>query len=337
MNTRKFLILALLPIIFALLGCNSNSVTLKPSISGKAGEVIVVTKKVFWESAPGTQLRSVLAKDYPYLPQREPSFTLINIGDKDFSKIFQIHRNIVALKIDHQYTEPKIVTQLDVWSAPQTVITITAPNQEVATNFIKENEELLFNTLEQSERNRVIRNSKRYEEASLRKQVNQKFGGSPFFPKGYTLKKETNDFIWISYETTYTNQGIFIYKIPYKDSTSMSIENLIKERDDILQRNVPGMLENSYMITNTMEDQYPQQKWVKYKEREFSEIRGFWEVQNDFMGGPFVSHAFYDKNSSDIIVTEAFVYAPRFDKRNYVRQVESILYSFEWEETEKKQ
>jgi hypothetical protein len=31
-------------------------------------------------------------------------------------------------------------------------------------------------------------------------------------------------------------------------------------------------------------------------------------------------------------VVEGFVYAPRYDKRDYIRQVESILYSFDWKE-----
>ena len=48
------------------------------------------------------------------------------------------------------------------------------------------------------------------------------------------------------------------------------------------------------------------------------------------MGGPFVSHSFYSQDGSEIIVTEAFLYAPRYDKRQYLRQVESLLYSFEW-------
>ena len=48
------------------------------------------------------------------------------------------------------------------------------------------------------------------------------------------------------------------------------------------------------------------------------------------MGGPFVSHSFYSPDGEDIIVAEAFVYAPRYDKRQYLRQVESLLYSWEW-------
>ncbi|MBR6246610.1 MAG: DUF4837 family protein, partial [Bacteroidales bacterium] len=61
-----------------------------------------------------------------------------------------------------------------------------------------------------------------------------------------------------------------------------------------------------------------------------AQTRGFWEVHNDFMGGPFVSHSFYGPDAKEIIVVEAWVYAPRFDKRQYLRQVESVIYSFEW-------
>ena len=50
------------------------------------------------------------------------------------------------------------------------------------------------------------------------------------------------------------------------------------------------------------------------------------------MGGPFIDHIFYDKSGKNLIFLECFVYAPRYDKRNYLRQVESIIYSFEWEE-----
>ena len=47
------------------------------------------------------------------------------------------------------------------------------------------------------------------------------------------------------------------------------------------------------------------------------------------MGGPFISHFFMDKDKRNIIALEAFVYAPRYNKRNYLRQVESLIYSFD--------
>lgn len=328
MRMVKLIVLALVA-VFAV-ACDDTSDLVKQNVGGKAGEVIIVANKAEWESEPGSELRSILAVPYPYLPQSEPSYTLINIPHKSFTSLFEYHRNIIILKVDPQLkAEFKAVE--DVWAAPQTVIMITAPTKEEAAQVIAQHANQLFNIIGQAERNRIMRNSKRYEDVALRNFVADKFGGSPYFPKGYSLKKQTDNFVWISYETTYTNMGIFVYRIPYVDSSSVQLENLMAATNDIMQENVPGMVDNSYMTISS--EVVPGLEVMKYKNRNFVEMRGLWEVKNDFMGGPFVIHAFYDKNNpKEIIVVEGFVYAPRYDKRDYIRQVESILYSFDWKE-----
>ena len=45
------------------------------------------------------------------------------------------------------------------------------------------------------------------------------------------------------------------------------------------------------------------------------------------MGGPFVSHARVDERNNRVVVVEGFVYAPETDKRNFIRRVESALYT----------
>ena len=325
MKARSVLILAAVAILTAV-SCK-NGPRLMPSISGKAGEVVVVINKGYWESDPGIALRSILAVDHPFLPQKEPLFTLVNIPENAFSSIFQVHRNIVIVNIKAEFEETKIVYQENVWAAPQIVITISSPDTKLAAEEMLKQSDKLTNSILQAERNRNISNAKKYEEKSLRALVTETFGGSPYYPTGYNLRKKTDDFIWISYETTGTNQGIFIYKVPFKDSTDFTRENLINLRNSVMQLNVPGQLENTYMITNQLLE--PGLKWITYKQRNFAELRGLWEVQNDFMGGPFVSHFFLDKEGKNIIGLEAFVYAPRYDKRNYLRQVESIIYSYE--------
>ncbi|MFA5849046.1 MAG: DUF4837 family protein [Bacteroidales bacterium] len=325
------LILLLTIVAGALISSCTGGPQLMPNISGKAGEVVIVVNKGNWESDPGAAIRSVLAIEHPFLPQPEPLFNLINIPENAFTSIFQSHRNIIIMNIIPDLPESKMVLQENVWAAPQIVITISASTPQELASLITKESDKLTNALLQAERNRNIQNAKKYEEKALRAIVTPVFGGSPFFPKGYNLRKhseDTEDFIWISYETTYTNQGIFIYKYPYADTTDLMIENLLARRNEILKKNVPGQLKNTYMTTNMLEE--PGMRWVKYNKRNFIEIRGLWEVQNDFMGGPFVDHIFLDKEGKNIIVLEAFVYAPRYDKRNYLRQVESIIYSFEF-------
>ncbi|MDD2583945.1 MAG: DUF4837 family protein [Bacteroidales bacterium] len=321
----------LLLIIIAIASIESCKCTggpqLMPNVSGKAGEVVIVISKSEWEAEVGAKLRSILAIDQPHLPQKEPMFTLVNIPESAFSKIFQTHRNIIMVNILPDLEKPKMVFQENVWAAPQIVTTISASSSSELAKIINQQQDRLTGAILMAERNRNIQNAKRYEDRELRALVTSEFGGSPYFPKGYSLKKKTENFIWISYETTYTNQGIFIYRFPYKDSTDFYLENLVARRNDVLFRNVPGQIEKSYMTTNPHEE--PSLRWIRYNKRDFAELRGQWEVQNDFMGGPFISHFFMDKNNRNIIALEAFVYAPRYDKRNYLRQVESLIYSFE--------
>ena len=328
MRAFKLFLFAL--VAFAAASCKDDGTILKQNVGGKAGEIIIVANKAQWDTEPGNELRNTLAAQYPYLPQSEPSFTLINIPHKSFTSLFEYHRNIIIVKVD-QELEAKYVAQEDVWAAPQTVILITAPTNEEAAQVIADNSERLFNTINQAERNRIMKNSKRYEDMGLRQLVADKFGGSPYFPDGYKLRKNTDNFVWISYETTYINLGVFVYRIPYKDETSLKLENLMAATAEVMKDNVPGMVDNSYMTISS--EITPGLSTMKYKNRNFMEMRGLWEVQNDFMGGPFVIHVFHDKNNpGELIVIEGFVYAPRYDKRDYIRQVESIMYSFDWKE-----
>ncbi|MCL1974204.1 MAG: DUF4837 family protein [Bacteroidetes bacterium] len=309
---------------------NTTRPRIMSNVSGKAGEIGIVMDKAYWEGALGTAMRSVLAADFPYLPQREPMFTLFNVPNNAFTTIFQTHRNLIIVQISTDNPHAQMEIKKNVWSDPQIVIALSGPDAEAVLSVFEQEKEKLVSAIEQAERNRVIVNSKRYEDRSLRMLVNESFGGSPVFPDGYALRKQakSKDFIWIAYETTRMTQGILIYSYPYVNSDSFSKDRMLQERNAVLKREVPGQLENSYMTTYA--GQEPSLRWIHYNGKDFAEIRGLWEVENDFMGGPFVSHAYLDPKTNRILVLEAFVYNPRTAKRNPLRQTESILYSFAW-------
>ena len=324
--------------IIALTSCSEEKKrkALLPNISGKAGEVIVVIDKGNWEGVVGTALRDSLACETPYLPQREPLFGLVNVPQNAFTNMFQIHRNIIYVNVNSTVTEPGIVIRKDVWATPQTVIYVNAADSESAAQIIAENSAIMVTTIEQAERDRIIRNIKKYEELKLAQTVRDMVGGSPHFPSGYKLKKKTSDFIWIEYAIQDVTQGILVYQYPVEEGKQMlSLDSIIENSNEILKNNVPGMFDNTYMTTSTAVR--PGIEYKRYKGLEFAEVRGFWEVYNDYMGGPFVSHAFYSQDGQNVIVLQGFVYAPKYDKRQYLRQVESVIYSFEWAANEKEE
>lgn len=310
-------------------GCkNSGGDKTLPSVSGKAGEVAVVCSKAEWEGEPGSTLRSLLSDEVPYLPQVEPKYDLFNVPQQAFNKIFQVHRNIIVINTEKKNTTPDMRVWTNVWAKPQLVIEIVAETAQQAAAIIAQNGKRILSTLEKTERNRVLDNISSFENADLRRKVNAMVGGSPLFPNGFTVKKQTSDFIWLSSETTYTIQSILVWKYPYSGPADLNPEALAAKRNEITKEHIPCTMEGSYMILNP--DIMPGCDTLRYKGRDIIEQRGLWEAHNDFMGGPFVSHTFLTPDQKEIVTMDAFVYAPRYDKRNYLRQVEACLYSFDW-------
>ena len=322
---------AFIALFVAAVSCSSGKQkALLPNVSGKAGEVIIAMDKDNWEGDLGNEVRYVLGGDTPYLAQKEPLFNLVNVSPTGFADLFRVHRNIVIFSTDSSLQEGKVVYRADLWARPQCVIEVSAPDSQTLLNLFRENSDNISGALEQAERDRIIANAKLYEEYGIAEAVRCKISGSPHFPSGYKLRKMTDDFIWIADDKQYSTQGVFIYWYPAEEKENFSKENILAHRNAFMKANVPGMFDNTWMTTSTFIE--PTVEFISFRGRQFAQTRGFWEVQNDFMGGPFVSHSFYSRDGKDIIVVEAWVYAPKYDKRQLLRQVESVIYSFEWAE-----
>ena len=328
MKTYK-LLLSMLAAALMLPACKESSILL-PSVSGKAGEIVVVMEKSDWENTLGNDVREVLGCDTPWLAQQEPLFSIVNVSPSTFVDLFKVHRNIFIFQVGPQVDTVGLFFRHDMWAAPQCVIQVSAPTAAQASEVLKEKASTIINSVETAERDRVIRNTYRYEEGPIFQQLVGLFGGAPHFPVGYKIRKASKNFAWIADDKA-VYQDVFIYRYPVEDDP-FTLEKIIAHRNEALRENVPGMLEGSYMTTS--EFFTPKLEYLKYRGRDLAQVRGMWEVQNDFMGGPFVSHSFYSPDGKEIFVAESWVYAPQEDKRNFLRQVEALLYSWEWKKEE---
>ena len=314
----------------ALVSCG-NSKNVLPGVSGKAGEVIVVIEKAHWDGELGDALREYLACDCDFLPQPEPLYNLAYVTPAGFTNMFQSHRNIIMVHIDQDVKEDGITFYNNKWARPQCIIMINAKGLDEAVAVVRRDYEKIRARVEQAERDRVVASARLYEAKEIRENVAERFGGSIVFPSGYVIKKINDSFAWIGNDNTYVYKDILVYRYPANGKDDLQPETIIAQRNRILKENVPGMFDGTYMTTSQVAE--PKVSYINYKGHDFAETRGFWEVENDFMGGPFVSHSFYSLDGSEILVFEAFVYAPKYDKRQYMRQTESLLYSFQWADT----
>lgn len=329
---KPFIVIAL---IVSLGGCKESRVkeSLLPGSSGNPGEVVLIMEKTAWEGSVGESFRNLLQEETPGLPQREPLFNLVNIPAKAFTDLFKIHRNLIIISIDPSIEKAGINVDYNRWSKPQLIITIKAPNRESFFELYDENNQKILGLLLKAERNRLMNNYKTYSEHSLINRLEKRTGAHLDIPKGYYYALDTNNFIWLSHETSETSQGIFVYYYDYVDSETFTLNALINKRNEMLQKYVGGENPGSFMTTELQV--LPVFRSFKLNDTYTAELRGLWKVEGDFMGGPFISISQLDVTKNRVVTVEGFVYAPKYNKRNYVRQLEAILYSLNLNVTEK--
>jgi hypothetical protein len=314
--------------ILALSSCmDKDRKGIKQMVTGKPGEILLVIDPYLWESSIGEFFIDFCAEPFEALPVDEPKYDLIHIPSTGFNKLFKSHRNIFLTKISSQHQEPRIVVQRDLWAYPQLVVNLIGPNDSSMITYLDQNRDRLYSLLAVDERKRTIENYKKNRAKGIDEILRNGHGVSISVPAGYDIGLDTANFVWLAHEVADLSQAVLIYYYPYTDPNTFSPEYLVKMRDIFTRKYVPGPTSGSYMKT---ESGYPVIfTEMSRNDQYLVEMRGLWKLENAFMGGPFLSHTVLDEKNNRVVTVEGFVYAPSLDKRNYVRELEAILQTFE--------
>ncbi len=308
-----------------LFSCGSDSTVMHKNITGKAGELVVVISKNSWEGTPGKLIRETLAQSHIGLPQDEPLFDVIDIPHAAFKDIFKSTRNIIQTNISADVTTPGISFTDDVWAYPQATVKIRAKNAAQFEEIFNKNREKILSYFLMAEKERITMNYSKIYEKGVYNVLSKDFGVTMKVSPGFVIAEQKKDFLWFKYETPEISQGIIVYTFPYVSDSAFTVNYQLPIRDSLLKSNVPGPLDGSYMTTEKLFEQT--YNVFKHHGNYASEMRGLWRVQNDFMGGPYIALSELDAANQRVITAYAYVYAPSKDKRNYLRQVEAMIYS----------
>ncbi|MFI3316960.1 MAG: DUF4837 family protein [Rikenellaceae bacterium] len=320
------MLLAMLTACDALHKVTSSKVTSQ----GAPYELVVVCNQMEWESQLGDTLRTVLSAYIPYLNQEEQTFSVLRIAPNSYDGLIAKHRNILEVNINPSIKEPSIAVRYDVAAAPQVVLTLQAPSIVSATDYVSQHRESLVKGVQIAERDRAVDYAQTYNNQVISSTIKEKFGVSMKVPTGYTLRQNSPDMLWISKEYPVASQGAIIYSYPAEFGiNSLSEENLVEARNKFTAM-VPGPSDGSYMTTYT---EVPQlYKPIRIEGRLWVEMRGWWDVVNDFMGGPYVSYSTIDQATGTVFTIDCYVYSPKYGKRNYLHDVESLVYNAKFQE-----
>ncbi len=314
-------------LLFAAVNCDESD--LKIDSTGRNYEVYVVTSGERWRGALGDSIRHYLASEVEYLNQPEPRLSLFYIEPNSYNTVISRHKNLMIVEVNERFKQAGISATYDYNSSPQILVSLTAPSIDSLVAYVGQNGETLARVFEIAEKDRYVEYAQKHGSENLENLILEKFGFEMAIPKGYQLRNNSiDDFMWISNEKRVVSQGIIIYSYPYTGTKDFLQENLVAMRNKFV-KNIPGPSDGSYMSTTSVVP--PKTSYTKLNDRSWSEMMGFWDVKNDYMGGPFRSYSTLDQKTNRIICIDMYLYSPKDDKRNYIRELESLMYTVEIE------
>ena len=342
-NMKKFsLIVMMLFLITSFSSCVNNDkegkVAEKKEIKkarsvGGTSEVLLITQNENqWNGQMGQAVRDFFEQEQYGLPQPEKNFKVAHINIDAFNDMFKKHRNLIIGKINNEIENPLIETQKNWMSEPQYVIRITAPSEESWIKIFESQKDELKLMFDQNERERFQEFFRPTTDTKIVSQLKKQFGVTMNVPEGYFIGIDKDNFMWIRKETDVMSMAFLIYELPYKSTSDLDPENIIRVRDSIVNKYIPGPTDGSYMTTDK-EFITPTSKTLPDFPAGYAvETRGLWNVVGDFMAGPFVSYSIVNPENTKIVTAEGWIYYPNKDKRDLLRQQESILYSLKFAE-----
>lgn len=322
--TKKIFLLYFMATILAVTFSSCDHLG-TPTSSGRPYEVLVVIDDSLWQRPAGRALFDVLDTDIPGLPQPERSFRISQTSPQRLNRILNIFRNIIKVEIDpKQYTQTKFKYVRDLYASPQVVMTIQSPDEEDFARFVEHHSDVIIDFFVKVEMNRLINELEKKHSVVTANLAREIFQCELWAPSEIKSYKKGKNFFWTSSNGATSMVNICMYSYPYEGPQTFNKQYVLAKRDSVMKANIPGSLPNMYMATDTL---CTSVRPIVVRGQYAMETRGLWQMENDGMGGPFVSHSRVDTVSNTVIVVEGFVYAPEKMKRGLIRRVEGSLYT----------
>lgn len=336
---------------------NSSSL---PAARGAAGEVILVMDSAAWKGELGDEIRETFMKAIPGLPQPEPYFNLRYVDPSKLNSVLRSAKNMLYVttldndspagrKIRSYFTESsikRIQEDPDLFMYPkknefargQEVLYLFGETEEDLINNLERRREQVRKFFSNVERERLQKNLyKAKEERPISEKLLKDHQFYIRIPFGYELvpQEKAENFVWIRQLGQEVDKSVIVY---YEDYTSESVfqpDSIVAFRNRITEKYIA----DSETVHMVLQEQIPVEfDTVTFNGKFAVEARGLWKLNNNSMGGPFLSYTFVDEALGRLYYLEGFVYSPGEKKRPHIREMETILHTFrtEAEHKEKK-
>jgi hypothetical protein len=317
----RFLFISILSVLFISCKNETKEVALG-STNSKLNAISLVISDDLWAGRIGDSIRNKFATPVLGLPEEEPLFTINQYADNSENNFMSQSRNIIMVSLG---TFNQFEIRTDAFAKPQNVFYITGKDINQIINILEKNHSQITSIIhdtEIEECQRIIKESEIDNEL-----IKEKFNILLDIPSEFKYALNSSGFSWFKKDIMSGSTSLLVYQVPISSIKNKNnlVSNIIRVRDSISCLYVHGKESNTEMITE--ESYSPYFFKNKLSGKELYEMKGTWELKNDFMSGPFLNYAIVDQPNNRILVLEGFCYSPLKDKRDLMHELESIIKS----------
>jgi hypothetical protein len=313
-----------------------------PECAGMSNEIYVFCDNEIWDDTIGAYMRQQIEYRLNNLPQPEERFTLFQFQQEGMNNARLTHRNIIVVEVNNRNENQK--TRL-----------VRKPNRRAkgqlrfefkgqkTTSVLTLLQAELPGLLEEISKKELERTQLKFENR-LNKTAQQQLSDSLSVRLTIPMKLnlisnngvQSGSFAWLEAKglgpegKRVLHQGVFVYSYPYVSDSAFSEKYLISRRDKVLKQNVPGGTPNQYLKTLLLPGKTPELREINFNGKYAVELRGQYTMHNGFMGGPFMSLTTLNESENRLVTVEAYCYAPLLKKRDYIKEMEAVVYSLKF-------
>ena len=318
------------------------------------GEIFVSMDSTQWRGPIGEEIRKLLMAEVEGLPREENLFTLRFIPPQNMSSTLRQVSNIIYVTtFDVKTYDARIVqgyfpkesrdkimsnenyfltTAKDVYAREQEIMYLFGQTEDLLVKNLQENGQRIIDHFNRIERQRIESELFSKLEKGIAKAVFEKMEVQIKIPLGFQLAQLEENFAWIVRQEEDVDRHILISYTDYYDVAQFETDSIIKRRDYLGKKYVyEDKIESpsSFMITETNIPYIPvKSRQVNHNGKYAVETRGLWKTNNNTMGGPFIGISVVDERKNRLYYIEGFLYSPGKSQREFIRELEAILYTF---------
>lgn len=340
-----------LVIALGLLLTACDDVDRRPAASGKEGTITIVADRITWEGPVGEAVRDQLGTYVETFPVPEPAFDLEHFDlttndlferaikkrkyvlfvaslDEDSNVARYIRAGLDSAAVASiQAGTSGIMKRPNVWYRKQLVVYAVAPTAADLITDIRAQGDNLRYVFNEATRERLSeRMFGRMRQEDLEQVLSEGHNFAVNVQHDYFIAQDTTNFVRLRRVLSDTWREFFVYYEDDANPNDLTPEWVLATRDSLSERFVRGTFEGSYVKVDQRRPITSEN--INFLDRFAYETRALWHMTGDAMGGPLLNYSFYDEEQRRIYMIDGMVFAPQFNKREFLRQIEAIAYTF---------